>query len=410
MFKYRRTFCTINKTLNYYEILDVKHTSDIAEIKKSYFDLAKKYHPDVNDANDAKFKFSQISEAYQVLSNEESREKYDQKMSIAKAAWTGLHTQEAVKSKPRESKTEYNPDYEDWENEAFWNDRSKFEEDTFEHLNRYAKGWRNPFEKFSASKTNVKGENVIVMVDMSIEDIIKGANMKVKYNCNVQCNHCNGTKAHDISEYVKCSSCDGAGYISSQTTSEEQICKKCNGAGGFARSKCKVCFNEVPEETIVREIYIPPGSIDIHTIPGYGHCSKAILGQSGDLKVKINILKSEYFTLKNYDIHLTKELSISEAILGGKVTIQTPHGPRSIKVQKGTQNNEKISISGLGIPYEANVGKLFVKFHVKIPTRLSPEMEACIQKYHDLEEKEEGEYEEVKADKVEEKSSGCVIF
>jgi len=261
-----------------------------------------------------------------------------------------------------------------------------------------------------------------VLVDLTLKELIDGKKTIIKYDWLTQWSQCKGTKAYDINEYVKWSNCDGTGYLPQKFNSPERICEKCHGTGGFSRSKCKVWANESLLKQVSREIYIPPGSLNIVTVPGYGHCSKAIQGQAGDLIIKINILESDEFKLDHFDIWTNREISISEAILGGKIVVNTLKGPRSIKLKRGTQNNDEIHIEKLGIPHDHGLGKLKIKFQVRIPSKISKDQEDLIRKFHKLEGIKEAneEYEELKGEYVEnspskvkenkKKESMCIIF
>mmetsp|Transcript_3493 Transcript_3493/g.2956 ORF Transcript_3493/g.2956 Transcript_3493/m.2956 type:complete len:226 (+) Transcript_3493:1-678(+) len=225
MKRYSRAFCTINQAMSHYEILGVEAESPFEDIKKAYFSLAKKYHPDVNDANDAKYKFSLISEAYEILSDKEKRVKYDQKQNIMNPSWGSFHTQKATKSKSKSDTFKYNPDDEKWSNEEFWNDKFNFQDKTFEELNRFSKS-KDGFKYHEPTMNSVKGQNITVLIDLALKEVIKGKKTIIKYDCLIQCSHCNGTKAYNLNDFVKCSNCQGNGYAINQATSQESICVK----------------------------------------------------------------------------------------------------------------------------------------------------------------------------------------
>ena len=100
-----------------------------------------------------------------------------------------LNFRKAKKSHPDGHKAAYNPDYEDWKNDEFWENKSEFEDTTNEHLHRYYRGWDSSSENTPNSPSRVKGEDVHVMVDLSIEDLIHGKTTEVKYDCRLQCSH-----------------------------------------------------------------------------------------------------------------------------------------------------------------------------------------------------------------------------
>ena len=113
--------------------------------------------------------------------------------------------------------------------------------------------------------------------------------------------------------------------------------------------------------------------------------------------IKFNILESEKFKLTKYDIITSKTLSISEAILGGKIIIETVQGPKIISLKRGIQNNDELHVEGEGVPHDFGIGKLKVRFNVKIPTKLKPAQEELIIKFKNLEGEVENidEYEEI---------------
>ena len=226
---------------DYYDVLGVARGADASEIKSAYRKLAIKYHPDKNpDNKEAEEKFKEAAEAYEILSNPEKRQRYDQFGHAGNSA------------------------------QGFGGGGMNMD-DIFSQFGDIF-GGGNPFESFfgggsrGGGRRVQKGTNLRIKVKLTLDEIAKGVEKKVKVNKQVSCTTCNGTGAKDKSSYHTCNTCGGSGSVrrvtntilgQMQTTS---TCPTCNGEGVEITAKCTTCKGEGltrGEETI--SINIPAG-------------------------------------------------------------------------------------------------------------------------------------------------------
>src|SRR5690606_26919278 len=227
---------------DYYDILGVSKNADAAEIKSAYRKLAIKYHPDKNPGdNEAEEMFKEAAEAYEVLSDPEKRQRYDQFGHAGNSA-------------------------------SGFGGGGMNMDDIFSQFGDIFGGGGNPFESFfgggsrGGGRRTPRGTNLRIKVKLTLEEVAKGVEKKVKVNKLVSCHTCNGTGAKDKSSYHTCNTCGGSGSVrrvtntilgQMQTTS---TCPTCNGEGVEITSKCTTCKGEGlerGEETIT--INIPAG-------------------------------------------------------------------------------------------------------------------------------------------------------
>ena len=346
----------------------------------------------MNDANDARFMFEQISEAYQVLSDKNSRKEYDQKLDFAKANWSGFRTSTHSSVNQTEEDEEYKPESEKWEYSEFWSNKHEFQNKTYSDFSRFSRTKESEGEiNFHSAdgKQSVKGSNISILIDLTIQQVVFGTTLEVKYDWDVKCPSWQGTRAHtdqnSKTDYVSWSGCKGTGFTLSKDTYKDVVWTKCNGSGGFSRSKCKVCNHTgLVRKQIHREIVIPSGTNQFIRYPGFGNESSIVQGKSGDLNVKVHIIHNDQFKIEGYNVLTTKSLKIGEAILGGEIKVETLHGEKLILIKEGTQHGDTIVLKSLGIQKVNNIGDLIVKFDIKIPTGLTAQQKELIKKFNEL--------------------------
>ena len=302
--------------------------------------------------------FEQISEAYQVLSDEESRKEYDQKLDFAKANWSGFRTTSHYSNKYEQTEeSDYKPEFEKWEYSEFWNNKHEFHSKTFSDFSRFSRSKESEEEINYHShdgKRTIRGSDITILVELTIKQIAFGTTVEVKYDWDVKCPSWKGTRAHtevgSKSDYVSCSNCKGAGYLLNKMDYKETVCSKWNGSGGFSRTKCKECSHRgLVRKQIHREIVIPAGTTNFIWYQGFGNESSILQGKCGDLNVKIHLIHNDKFIIKENNILTTKSLKIGEAILGGEIKIDTLHGEKVIWIKEGTQYGDTITLNSLGV-------------------------------------------------------------
>ncbi len=350
---------------DYYEILGVGKTATDDELKKAYRKLALKYHPDRNP-NDktAEEKFKEAAEAYEVLSNKEKRERYDQ---FGHAGVDG---------------------------QGFGGGGQGMNMDDIFSMFGDIFGGRGGFSGFSGfggfgsersragARVN-KGSSLRIKVKLSLEDIEKGVEKKIKVNKYVSCKTCHGSGAKEGSESTTCSQCKGSGYITQvQRTilgnmQTQSICPTCQGEGKIIKDKCSACHGQgiVKAEDVIT-INIPAGVSDGMQISfsGLGNAG-ARNGVNGDLIVLIEELPHEEFERDGNNICHQTYITISEAILGASIEVPTLSGQAKFKIEQGMTSGKVYRLRGKGLPDVNGYGKgdLLVRVDVWVPKSYSKE-------------------------------------
>lgn len=349
---------------DYYNILRVPKDASPAEIKKAYYKLAHKYHPD--KGGDEK-KFKEINEAYQVLSNKEKRAQYDRFGRVFEGAG----------SQPG------------FDFGSFWGDMP---EEGFGSLNL-----EDLFEDFfgfnrkERGKKVSRGRDIEVNIEINLEDTLKSIKKTISLRKLIICSRCQGTGAEPGTKLKECFTCRGKGQVQqikktlfgSFTT--YVICPECKGEGKIPEKPCNVCRGEgriTGEEKI--DVFIPAGidSNQIIKIKGKGEAGRR--GQkSGDLYIRVFVRPHSVFQRKGDDLSLEVPISFSSACLGDEVEITTLGGKRiSLKIPQGTESGKVLRISGKGIPHFSGFGRgdLYVKLNIKTPKKVSKKQKELLEK------------------------------
>jgi len=352
---------------DYYDILGVSRQADQAEIKSAYRKLAIKFHPDKNpDNKEAEEKFKEAAEAYEVLSNPEKRQRYDQFGHAGNSASGG------------------------------YGGGGMNMEDIFSQFGDIFGGSGSPFDSFfggsgrSGGRRMSKGSNLRIKVKLSLSEIANGAEKKIKVNKQVVCSTCDGSGAKDKSSFHNCRTCGGAGTVrrvtntilgQMQTTS---TCPTCNGEGVEVTAKCTSCHGsglKSGEETIT--INIPAGVSEGMQLSMGGKGNAAPRGGiPGDLIILIE--ETPHETLKRDGINVIYDLYINfvDASLGTSAEIPTIDGKAKIKIEPGTQAGKILRLKGKGVP-EVNSyhkGDQLVYVNVWTPKALSPEEKEILER------------------------------
>ncbi|WP_106481372.1 molecular chaperone DnaJ [Butyricimonas faecalis] len=357
---------------DYYEVLGVSKSADATEIKKAYRKLALKYHPDKNPGDkEAEEKFKEAAEAYDVLSNEEKRHRYDQ-FGYAGVGGAGQG--------------------------GFGGGMSM--DDIFSQFGDIfgSFGGFSGFGGFGGgrgSRRVNRGTNLRVKVKMSLQEIATGIEKKIKVKKYVACQHCNGTGAKDGKSYSTCSTCKGSGQVTRvqntilgamQTTS---TCPTCEGEGKIINEKCTFCNGEgvlMSEEVI--SINIPAGVAEGMqlSLSGKGNAARHG-GVNGDLIVLIEEEEHPELVRDGNDLLYNVFIGYPEAVLGETVEIPTIEGKVKVKIEAGTQPGKILRLRGKGLPDVNGYGKgdLLAKVNVWIPKNLSKDEKKLVEKMRETE-------------------------
>jgi molecular chaperone DnaJ len=356
---------------DYYEVLGVSKSATKEEIKKAYRKQALKYHPDKNPGDKkAEESFKEAAEAYEVLSNDDKKARYDRfghaGMGSSSNGFGGAGmTMEDIFSS-----------FGDIFGDAF-----------------------GGFGAFGGSRRGGKrvnkGSNLRVKVNLTLQEIANGTEKKIKVKKYVACSQCGGTGAADSSSFSTCSTCRGSGHVTRltntllgqmQTTS---TCSACNGEGKTITKKCASCYGEgiIQKEEIIK-INIPAGvgrGMQI-TVNGKGNAARRG-GINGDLLVVIDEIEHPELIREGNDLIYNLFISIPDAILGAQVEMPTVDNNVKIKIEPGTQPGKILRLRGKGLPDVNGYGKgdLLVNVNVWIPKNLSKEEARLIEKFRESE-------------------------
>ncbi|HKK78927.1 MAG TPA: molecular chaperone DnaJ [Phaeodactylibacter sp.] len=362
---------------DYYEVLGVSKGADTAVIKKAYRKLAIKYHPDKNpDNEEAEAKFKEAAEAYEVLSDEQKRARYDRfgHAGVSGGAGGGGGFSGGMTM-----------------------------EDIFQQFGDIFGdgGGGSPFESFFGGAgrgqrrgTGQRGSNLRIKVSLTLEEIANGVTKKIKVRKQITCDTCNGSGAKDSDSVQTCTTCRGAGYVRQvkntflgqmQTT---VTCPTCNGSGQQVTAKCTKCNGDgrmQGEETL--EIEIPAGVEEGMQLSMRGKGNKGAKGgPAGDLL--INIEEKEHDHLQRDGMNLVYELylNFADAALGTSVEVPTIDGRVKIKVPAGTQSGKIFRLKGKGLPSVQAYGKGDQLIHVNVwtPKKVNEEERELLEQLREM--------------------------
>ena len=335
----------MSNSSDFYEILGVKKDADFDTIKKAYRNLAKKYHPDHNQHDkDSEDKFKSIQEAYDVLSDQEKRSRYDRGQNP--------HAKSNIGFDPFSTNDFF--DFSD-----FFNFQSK-----------------------RHTAKDLRGVDTQWMIDLSIEEVVSGCNKDIEIPWNDNCSECSGSGLKKGKSINKCEHCHGKGRISDARQTHNggfvttiTVCPKCKGVGEKINpeDQCPSCHGRgLIDSTKVVNVSVPIGVMQNITIQAgqHGLLSKPS-GKRGNLNIGIRIKPHELFKISGSDIHLKYPVTLAEAISGTTLTVPTIFGSHDVKMEPGTQNGRIYTIYGKGIPvYGQQKGNMIVEVYCEIPSSL----------------------------------------
>jgi molecular chaperone DnaJ len=358
---------------DYYNILGISKSASKEEIKKAFYKLAHKYHPDKKEGNEAKFK--EVNEAYQVLSNDSKRSQYDQFGSADGAPFGGFSAQGGPAS--------------GWDFSGFQNGGVEFD---FGNLNDIFSDFFGGGMGGGRSRTR-RGRDISTEIQIPFADSIFGITRKILITKTSKCLTCNGVGAKTGSKMETCKTCNGQGKIHEMkrtilgTMSNTKTCDTCFGSGEVPKDICDKCNGKGVlrrEEEIT--IVIPAGIRNGEMIRMTGMGEAVSKGTSGDLYIKINVASHPIFKREGNDLAMTLNLKLTDALLGTKYPIETLDGKIEVKIPEGVGINEVLRVKGKGVPISKNKrGDLLIKLNIKLPSKLSRESKKLIEKL-----KEEG--------------------
>lgn len=373
-----------------YETLGVKKSASSSDIKKAYYKLAKKYHPDINKEPNAEAKFHDLQNAYEILSDDSKKQQYDQ---FGAAAFNG-----AGAGGPGSGASGfggYGSPFGDFQGGNFGGINF---EDLFGAAFGGGAGRGHGSTGRSSMFREYKGDSAEVVHRMSFKDAVfgaKGANLK--FSVVDPCGKCHGSGLKENAQSSTCPSCHGTGTTVHVRGGFQMAstCNRCGGEGTVVRPEdvCKSCHGEGVQVNTQKTISVdlPQGlqDGDVVRVPGQGSyphlavdpkMKDSVKLHRGDLLVRIRVDRDPRFSIKNKtDIWYTKEIPITTAALGGQVTIPTVDDSQiRLKVQAGTQPDQVISIPNMGVPrMNGERGAMRVQYKIVIKKPQS-QAEKCL--------------------------------
>lgn len=341
---------------DYYEVLSVGKSATKDELKKAYRKVALKYHPDRNpDNKEAEAKFKEAAEAYEILSDDQKRARYDQ------FGHAGVNNQAGG---------------------GHYGGGFSSMEDIFSQFSDIFGGGFSSRGGRQQSRGQ-RGSNLRIKVSLTLEEINEGATKKIKVKKYVGCKTCGGSGAKDKNAVKTCHTCNGSGYVrrvqqtflgQMQTTA---ACPTCNGAGEIITSKCGSCKGEgrvYGEEMINLEI--PAGVSEGMQLSMNGKGNAGVNGGGpGDLLINIKEKEHEHFTRDGSNILYELDVNFADAALGTSVEVPTLTGKVKITLPQGTPAGKIFRLRGKGLPSIQSYGKGDQLIHINIwvPTTVTAE-------------------------------------
>ncbi|HIH2762885.1 MAG TPA: molecular chaperone DnaJ [Candidatus Azoamicus sp.] len=332
---------------DYYKILGIDRNASDMEVKKAYKKMAMKYHPDRNPGDKkAEENFKKVGEAYEILSDSNKRQIYDQ------YGHSGFNNA----------------------SNAYSNSTSHFT-DIFGDIFGDLFGDQNTSSKNKSY--SYRGDDLLHILKIDLEDAASGLQATFKINTQISCDKCNGSGAKDKNSFIKCTKCNGYGQIRLQQgfLTIQQTCDKCSGQGSYIKEVCSSCYGKgriKSEKTISAKIPAGINDNDKIKLNEEGEIGKNG-GPAGDLYIQIKIKKHDIFIRKESDLYCDVPITFNTAILGGEIEVPSLTGSIKIKIPKETQTNKVFRIKNKGMKSLRNnsYGDLFCKIIIETPIELT---------------------------------------
>ncbi len=353
--------------IDYYEILGVSRQSSEDEIKKSYRQLALKYHPDRNPGDkQAEEKFKEAAEAYEVLHDPQKKRLYDAygHEGLQGTGFSGFRGFEDIFS-------------------SFG--------DIFQDFFSFG-GFGGQTRQRTAARP---GDDLLVTLNLSFEEAVSGTQKEVQIDTFATCSVCNGSGAEPGTRETTCPACQGSGQVvqSQGFFRISTSCARCQGTGNVLVSPCRQCQGQgrIRKKKLV-QVKVPAG-VDSGTRlrlreegeSGYRG------GPGGDLYVRLEVTPHPHIERDGDNLYCKISISFLQAILGDTVEIPTLDGAKSLQVAPGTQPGAVVRFTGEGVPKLRGYGRgdLFVEVEVKIPKHLTPRQEELLKEFIELEKEKD---------------------
>jgi molecular chaperone DnaJ len=351
---------------DFYELLGVQRGASPDDLKKSYRKLAMQYHPDRNPGDKAaEAKFRAISEAYEVLKDDQKRAAYDR---FGHAAFENNGGRGA--------------------GAGDFGFGSGFADIFDEMFGDFMGGRRG------GGGANNRGNDLRYNLEISLEDAFKGAQTTIRVATLAPCEPCGGSGAASGSQPVNCPTCRGAGRVRAQQGffTIERTCPSCNGAGRVIDNPCRSCGGQgrVRKEKSLN-VTIPPGVEDGTRIRLAGEGEAGIRGGgAGDLYIFLAVKPHKLFQRDAANIHCRVPISVAAAALGGSIEVPSVDGGRAkVNIPAGTQTGHQFRLKskGMSVLRSPSRGDMYVEVAVETPVNLTKRQQELLREFEKAGEK-----------------------
>ncbi len=348
---------------DYYEVLGVSKTASADEIKKAYRGLAKKYHPDMNPGDkEAEAKFKEVNEAYDVISDDAKRAKYDQ---FGHAAFD-----------PAAGGGEGFGGFGGFGGDGF---------DFGDIFSSFFGGGSSRSQRSSA----IDGEDIVTRITITFDEAVFGCKKEISYPRVEACGDCGGSGAEKGTKPETCSACKGTGRVTVQQQTmfgrmqSQRACSACRGTGKIVKTPCKNCngkgYVRVTKKT---ELTIPAGIDSGQRIIRRGQGSAGRNGGApGDLIIEVTVKPHKFFERERNNVYCEIPISFATATLGGEIEVPGLGGKNELfQIPEGTETGKTFTLKGKGIA-DVNTkrrGDLVFAVAVETPKNLTSEQKKLL--------------------------------
>lgn len=357
---------------DYYEVLGLQKGASEDDIKKAFKKKAREYHPDLHpDDPSCVEKMQEVNEAYEVLSDPEKKQRYDQfghagvdpSYGGAGGGFSGGFS-------------------------GGFGDMGDILENIFGGF-----GFGGGGSTRSAANAPRRGADINESVRIDFMEACKGKKQEIRLNRMATCEACGGSGAESGTAAEICPDCNGRGSVKvTQRTpfgaiSSTKTCSKCGGKGKLIKTPCSKCrgLGRVRTDKTV-SFDIPAGIADGQTIRLSGQGDSGVNGgPSGDLNVTISVKSHPIFTREGYDIHCEVPVTYTQAVLGDEITVPTIDGNVKYNISEGTQTGTVFRLKGKGVQklHRSDRGNQYVKINVEVPKSLTKKQKDLLMKFEE---------------------------
>ncbi len=349
---------------DYYEVLGVGKQSSADEIKRAYRRMAMKYHPDKNpNDKEAEAKFKECAEAYEVLSDTEKRQRYNQ-FGHEGLRGTSMHDFSRMR----------------------WQDIGSIFEDMFGFDDFFGDIFGGRGRKTRRGGA-ARGYDLETTVELSLSDIAQGSEKTIEFTRQDLCSECNGSGCEKGSKPSSCTTCGGSGQIARGGGFFQMVssCPQCRGTGQMITNPCKKCrgTGRLPKKRSVT-VKIPRG---VHEgqgirVTGEGEPGKDG-GPHGNLYCYVRIKRHEFLQRDGNDLIAVVPISFTQAALGDTIEVPSLDGTKKLKVPAGTQFGSMFRIKGQGLPdiRSGRVGDQLVQVTIETPQKLNAKQRQMLEEF-----------------------------